>query len=262
MEYISLGNLSQEHERSPFSPWETLVTIDQVSDGLDYLHGLQIVHRDIKPPNLLVAARRQKDRTLHIKIADFGLSTDSELRTYCGTKLYTAPEEEGRNEKIDIWSLGIVALELSTGLPEYAGFPRAWMKVIAQTIEKRDSGSTTTNRLLDFIGSSMLQEKPSERHTADQCREEARIIHLSVFLPQSLSYDPGTPTEKCSSSNEVDGRGTTEHPQYESTDSMAIRGHEPKRQRAKSHDMYAHTSTHPASKRGRTSHSFDALMEL
>ena len=72
-----------------------------------------IIHRDIKPENILIVQDK-------IKITDFGWSNinDSDRDTYCGTPDYLAPEmiqEIGHNEKLDIWTLGVLMYELLVG---------------------------------------------------------------------------------------------------------------------------------------------------
>lgn len=86
------------------------------TNAVAYLHSRSppIIHRDIKPENFLLF----EDGTL--KMADFGWSNfkNSIRSTYCGTPDYLAPEMilgQGHNEKLDIWSLGILAYELLSG---------------------------------------------------------------------------------------------------------------------------------------------------
>ena len=92
--------------------------IFQLIQGLHYLHSRKIIHRDIKPNNLLL------DEKLELKIADFGLSKKlsegQKLKEQLGTQVYMAPEmwelsEGGYSFEVDIWSLGITMYQLLTG---------------------------------------------------------------------------------------------------------------------------------------------------
>ena len=86
-----------------------------VFKAVNYLH-IQtpaIIHRDIKPENVLFVKNR-------LKLADFGWSNmkDRVRTTFCGTPDYLAPEmilEKGHNEKLDVWTLGILTYELVVG---------------------------------------------------------------------------------------------------------------------------------------------------
>lgn len=89
-------------------------------DALCYLHSQNppILHRDIKPENILLSKNT-------LKIADFGWSnTDDSMRnTYCGTPEYLSPEMilgTGHNEKLDVWSLGVLMYEMLHGKPPFA----------------------------------------------------------------------------------------------------------------------------------------------
>jgi len=83
--------------REPIKDEECSHIIKQILTGLEYIHKLNIVHRDIKPKNILIESTKNKN--LHVIIADLGLSTelfDCDLRTSrqrCGTVNFMAPEQ-------------------------------------------------------------------------------------------------------------------------------------------------------------------------
>lgn len=95
----------------PFREDNMLILGHQLFSGIDYLHHKRIVHRDIKPDNLLLT-----DNATELKITDFnsakqvGTTSRSEMLTDRGTRLYSAPELRfGKiwNERIDIWAAGV-----------------------------------------------------------------------------------------------------------------------------------------------------------
>ena len=89
-----------------------------------FLHNMNppIIHRDIKPENVLLTEK------LTAKLTDFGWSNyiqeDEKRTTVCGTPIYLAPEiikEKGHDEKVDIWCIGVLLFELSTGTVPFPG---------------------------------------------------------------------------------------------------------------------------------------------
>lgn len=99
-----------------FSETKTAKIMEQLFQGLQYMHALSICHRDIKLDNLIYDPDTQT-----VKIIDFGFAvTSSErLRVPCGTPAYMAPELtlrlEYKGDKTDMWAAGVVMYALLTG---------------------------------------------------------------------------------------------------------------------------------------------------
>ncbi|VDN06598.1 unnamed protein product [Thelazia callipaeda] len=119
LEYAEGGELYKELQRSRhFSEERTAKLIFQMADALSYCHNKNVIHRDIKPENLLLGSVGE------LKIADFGWSVHARSRreTMCGTLDYLPPEMvsgEQHDEKVDLWSLGVLCYELLTGKPPF-----------------------------------------------------------------------------------------------------------------------------------------------
>ena len=128
---LSLGayikQLAQRRQVMELS--ESLNIIAQVADALGYAHRLGVVHRDIKPDNILITKLEQPERPdelpIRAKVTDFGLAKlleggiETQSGTFMGTLPYMSPEQalasaslDGRS---DIYSLGVVLYQLATG---------------------------------------------------------------------------------------------------------------------------------------------------
>jgi tRNA A-37 threonylcarbamoyl transferase component Bud32 len=122
MEYLSGGSLEKRIDGKPTDPAQALEWLGEAAAALDAAHEAGIVHRDVKPGNLLLDDRG------HVKVADFGIASaagmDSftQTGTVLGTAGYLSPEQargERASAASDRYSLGIVAWELLTGRRPY-----------------------------------------------------------------------------------------------------------------------------------------------
>ncbi|KAF9438396.1 Suppressor of Sensor Kinase (SLN1) [Entomortierella beljakovae] len=147
MEYCQGGSLADllEHGRIENEQFIKFYTL-QMLKGLAYLHHKNVVHRDVKPDNILL------DHNGNIKFVDFGaakiLAKNQRTRTHGrssaesinvgvganslnGTPMYMAPEvikngEKGRKGSMDIWSMGCCVLEMATGRRPWAHLDNEW----------------------------------------------------------------------------------------------------------------------------------------
>lgn len=118
--------------------------------ALRYLHRKHVIHRDIKPENLLIGMKGE------LKIADFGWSVHApnmRRTTLCGTLDYLAPEMvEGRdhNEKVDLWSLGVLCYEFLVGVPPFEtdGYQQTYRRIAKVDLQIPDYVSPEAKDLI------------------------------------------------------------------------------------------------------------------
>ena len=194
LEYCENGSLQELiNQRTKLNEREVQCIIIQLIFTLNYLHTNRIIHRDLKPENLLF------DKNMHLKVADFGLSTQLEKKSKkikgpCGTLLYTAPEileDKEYSFEVDIWSLGIIIYYLLIkSHPFYGGNKKELLDSIKKgvTFPETPKISDVAQDLIRQI----LQIEPSKRPVLSQI-----IYHDFFERENSLKYlsDPSSQNE-------------------------------------------------------------------
>src|SRR5262249_27219331 len=168
MEYIEGTTLDQVlATRRILDPDEIIRISREVCNGLDYAHAHGIVHRDVKPPNIMLTTRGS------VKIMDFGIAKAGGSMTstgqVLGTPNYMSPEQvKGRplDGRSDLFSLGVILYEMLTGEKPFSG------QNVTTIIYKIVNESPTPPRELDVTihpglsnaVTKALAKSPDERH--------------------------------------------------------------------------------------------------
>lgn len=187
------------HQRSPLSAEELVVLLHQSSSALMFLHGGQpgpLAHGKIKPQNIFVQNRDHSNPLyLRIKLSEFGFSriyskgmpkASSYRGTYCPPKLFVQSRQESPRTvvKVDIWSLGVVLLEIAFGLP-FPGGTRGqginWCERIAgQVLVSQKPRDGSAESFLMGILPRMLVFVAEARCSAGACWSEASQLLASL----------------------------------------------------------------------------------
>ena len=152
-------------------PKRALAIVRQVGNALDAAHARGLVHRDVKPSNVLL------DASEHAYLADFGLTrrfaehgSSLDARSL-GTPAYLAPEQiEGRaiDGRADVYSLGCLLYECLTGAPPFAGPSRlavAWAHLEEAPPRASERGVELPESIDPVVGKAMAKE-PDDRYAS------------------------------------------------------------------------------------------------
>ncbi|XP_018323148.1 aurora kinase C-like [Agrilus planipennis] len=167
----------QASENKRFSEERSAKYLAQITDALKYCHTKKVIHRDIKPENLLIGCKGE------IKIADFGWSVhapSSRRATICGTLDYLSPEMvhgKTHNEKVDLWSLGVLCYEFLTGKPpfESTSYDETYRKISKAIFTFPSYVSEPAQHLI----SNLLVVNPDKRLDLNGILEHPWILALS-----------------------------------------------------------------------------------
>jgi len=157
-------------------------------EAMKYCHDRRVAHRDLKPENLLL---QNKTDDSNIKIADFGFAKrvmiPKSLTTQCGTPNYVAPEIlKGLkyDEKVDMWSVGVILFILLGGYPPFVGHDQArlFSKIRSGSFEfKVEFWGDVSEEAKNLI-SSLLVVNPDNRISASQALENVWITEQPEAL--------------------------------------------------------------------------------
>jgi serine/threonine protein kinase len=198
MEYIPGQTLQQKHEQTgPLEVADVLHIGAQIARGLAAAHEEGLIHRDIKPGNIMLESGTEQN----VKITDFGLARaadDASLTqsgAIAGTPLYMAPEQakDGPlDPRADLFSLGSVLYTMASGRPPFrAPSPLAVLKRVAEDTPRpiRQIIPEVPQWLCDLI--ARLHAK-DPAHRFQSAAEVAALLeqHLALLQGQSLSARP------------------------------------------------------------------------
>jgi serine/threonine protein kinase len=150
----------------------------QLCEALAYIHGYGLIHRDLKPTNVMV----DEDRI--VRLMDFGLakyiSDDGAVTAdgrLVGTFRYMAPEQilgEKLDTRTDLYSLGVILYELLSGRPPFeAKTPyELWQKVLETEAPQLQSVNNRGDRILSRVAHRLIRKEPDDRfQTAEEVYE-------------------------------------------------------------------------------------------
>ena len=206
MEYVDGATLGQLVRRGgPLSPDDAAPLLRETADALAAAHAAGIVHRDVKPSNILV------DRTWRVKLTDFGIAriaadpslTQTGLLT--GSPAYLAPEvATGKivDQSVDVWSLGATAYYVLSGRPPYESGDNV-LSTLYSIVNDEPPRLENAGWMAPLLESTMVKD-PSRRWSMEQVRdflahapvepvgavESADTVQTQVIAPVSRRRPP------------------------------------------------------------------------
>jgi serine/threonine protein kinase len=180
LEYLPGGDLQALCRRQPLPLSDALFYLEQVSAGLQHAHDNGVIHRDIKPQNLLLTADRRT-----VKIADFGVAKIEAAEgaiTRVGTDVYAAPEHHplAQTGPLDTGALGRPAMHLTPAADVYSLAKTAYMLLTGEA-PRRFSQKPVTELPAQFAAEEWATFVVRVLRRATQSNPESRYQSVAEF---------------------------------------------------------------------------------
>jgi hypothetical protein len=179
------------------SPDVTLALLRQAAAGLDAVHARDLVHRDVKPPNILIADPTVTGEQPHVYVTDFGIAhrVTKDYPTsgpILGTVSYAAPEQlDGKpvGPAADVYSFGCVLYEcLSGGVPFVGDHPGAVMLAHLQTpVPSLAAQRPDLPSAVDDVVAQCMAKEPNDRYPS--CRDVVADLAAALGAPMDPTVD-------------------------------------------------------------------------
>lgn len=188
MEFIEGKTLDKMISGNKILPiLESISIVSEICLALDYIHSNNIIHRDVKPSNVIINSDRK------VKLMDFGVIRDKSVSTLTptgsivGTMAYTAPEQSSKkiDFKVDIFPLGTIFYELLTGINPFDGktYADTFVKVASFNPPPPSSINSLCDEILDSIVMKALEKNPDKRYTAKELYNTLKLYTASYEIP-------------------------------------------------------------------------------
>ena len=197
MEYVDGKMIKEIIERGALEPAEATHIVEGILTALEYSHRAGVVHRDIKPGNIMIT------RSGQVKVMDFGIAraisdssaTVAQTTAILGTAQYFSPEQargESVDARTDLYSTGVVLFEMLTGRPPFRGDTA--VAVAYQHVSEPPPVPSTINPkispALDAVVARALSKDRYQRYqSAAEFREDVQIA-ASGQIPQRKLPEP------------------------------------------------------------------------
>jgi len=199
LEYVEGASLGEVLARTPrLSPEEAAAIGLEIARGLAYAHARGVVHRDVKPGNVLIGRTGQQADSSHdrivVKVSDFGIALegaeDSEAGDAVGTPAFMAPEQllgEVVDHRADQFALGIVLYQMLAGARPFDGDDGrpAIQRVRRDPPRPFRQQGVVVPRGIERIAMRCLGKRPADRYDST----DDLVQELTTFLAERLTAD-------------------------------------------------------------------------